>query len=82
MDNSQIQYYRGLIRQLEANLTNAINRIKVSENRINELSKKIVLGTEAPSTLDAGVIPADYIPIHDHLSQEEGGPAYAVYYPD
>ena len=96
MDNSQIQYYQGLTRQLQTNLTNALKRIarleEISESEFNVKQQGIT-----PSQSES--IPTDWVQIHDHVdensggelelglgihnhsSNDEGGPAYAVYYP-
>ena len=72
-DNPSIQYYRGLIRQLETNLNNAVNRIKNLEETTRVLNQKLALGQDAASTLDAGVVPADLVSVHDHTIPEQGG---------
>jgi len=70
MDNSQIQYYKGLTRQLQTNLTNALKRIErleeITETEFNAKQQGIT-----PSQSES--IPTDWVQIHDHSSEEQGG---------
>ncbi len=70
MDNSNIQYYRGLIRQLETNLTNALKRIEKLESVTETQYNAIQQGITPSQSVE---IPTDWVQLHDHSSETQGG---------